>query len=165
MAALKGLSLSEVHRRALEQYCDRELAAARPDRVALIERFDRDMARRIYAGVDGFLMPSRFEPCGLGQLISFRYGTIPVVHEVGGLAETVRDADSEPGRGNGYSFAAYTAAAFGDAIDRAMRAYRAGGEAWSGLVRRVMSEDHSWDASARRYVSLYKTASRVRKAA
>ena len=127
--------------------------------------FDAALAQRIYAGSDLFLMPSRFEPCGLGQLISFRYGTIPVVHEVGGLAETVRDLDRDPTSGNGFSFAEYSPAAFDDAIARAMRTFGTGGEVWSELVRRVMREDHSWGASAKRYVDLYKKASRARKAA
>jgi starch synthase len=127
--------------------------------------FNAALAQRIYAGVDMFLMPSRFEPCGLGQLISFRYGTIPVVHEVGGLAETVRDADADAERGNGFSFARYAPDAFDDAIARAIRAFRADGERWSRLVRRVMREDHSWGASAKRYTELYRSASRVRKAA
>ena len=127
--------------------------------------FDAALAQRIYAGSDLFLMPSRFEPCGLGQLISFRYGTLPVVHEVGGLAETVRDLDRDAARGNGFSFAEYSPAAFDDAIARAMRVYRAGADVWTELVRRVMREDHSWGASAKRYAELYKKASRVRKAA
>ena len=122
--------------------------------------FDAALAQRIYAGADLFLMPSRFEPCGLGQLISFRYGTVPVVHAVGGLAETVRDVDDHPADGNGFSFSAYTPDAFTDAIDRAMSAFRAGGTSWRGLVARVMREDHSWAASAKRYVSLYRTAAR-----
>jgi starch synthase len=127
--------------------------------------FDAALAQRIYSGSDLFLMPSRFEPCGLGQLISFRYGTIPVVHEVGGLAETVRDADRDGARGNGFSFAQYSAAAFDDAIARAMRTYRSTPEVWTELVRRVMREDHSWGASAKRYIELYKKATRVRKTA
>jgi starch synthase len=110
-----------------------------------------------------FLMPSRFEPCGLGQLISFRYGTIPVVHAVGGLAETVRDADADPMRGNGFSFSRYDAGEFTDAIDRAIRAFRSG--SWRGLVRRAMGEDHSWGASAERYVALYGKARRLRRSA
>ena len=141
------------------------LAARYAGKLWLTLGFDAALAQRIYAGSDFFMMPSRFEPCGLGQLISFRYGTIPVVHEVGGLAETVRDVDRDGDRGNGFSFAAYSPAAFDDAISRAMRAYRANGEPWTELVRRVMREDHSWAASAKRYVDLYKTASRVRKAA
>jgi starch synthase len=127
--------------------------------------FDAALAQRIYAGSDLFLMPSRFEPCGLGQLISFRYGTIPVVHEVGGLAETVRDLDRHGARGNGFSFAEYAPAAFDDAIARAIRLHRSSTDAWTELVRRAMREDHSWAASAKRYVDLYRTASRVRKAA
>lgn len=127
--------------------------------------FDAALAQRIYAGSDLFLMPSRFEPCGLGQLISFRYGTVPVVHEVGGLAETVRDHGRDGERGNGFSFAEYSAAAFDGTIARAVRTYRAGGKPWSELVRRVMREDHSWEASAKRYVDLYKKASRAHKAA
>ncbi len=108
-------------------------------------------------------MPSRFEPCGLGQLISFRYGTIPVVHAVGGLAETVRDVDTHPADGNGFSFARYATDAFADAIDRAMRRLGAGGGPWRELVRRAMREDHSWNASAKRYVELYQKAARSRR--
>jgi starch synthase len=110
-------------------------------------------------------MPSRFEPCGLGQLISFRYGTIPIVHEVGGLAETVRDVDRDPARGNGFSFAEYAPTALNEAVARAIAAYRRSHDGWLDLVARVMREDHSWGASAKRYVDLYRTASRVRKAA
>jgi len=107
-------------------------------------------------------MPSRFEPCGLGQLISLRYGTIPVVHAVGGLRDTVRDADA--GRdGNGFTFDRYTPEAFQSALDRALAAYRAGGAAWDGLRRRGMREDHSWDASAKRYEALYRTAVKLKR--
>ena len=141
------------------------LASRYTGKLWLTLGFDAALAQRIYAGSDLFLMPSRFEPCGLGQLISFRYGTIPVVHEVGGLAETVRDVDRDGARGNGVSFAGYSPAALDDAIVRAMRRYRASPEAWTELVRRVMREDHSWSASAKRYVELYRTARRVRKAA
>jgi len=143
----------------------RALASFYRGKLWLTLGFDAGLAQRIYAGADLFLMPSRFEPCGLGQLISFRYGTIPVVHEVGGLAETVRDIDRDGARGNGFSFARYAAASLDDAIARAMSRYRAPTGPWTELVRRVMREDHSWDASAKRYVDLYRTASRVRKAA
>lgn len=140
----------------------KELAARYSGKLWLTLGFDAALAQRIYAGSDLFLMPSRFEPCGLGQLISFRYGTVPVVHAVGGLAETVRDADRDAERGNGFSFSAYRADAFQDAIDRAMRAFRS--ERWAALVRRVMREDHSWNASAKRYVDLYTKAVRTRRA-
>jgi starch synthase len=119
--------------------------------------FDAGLAQRIYAGSDMFLMPSRFEPCGLGQLISLRYGTVPVVRAVGGLADTVRDFDADPRHGNGFSFAAYTRAGFSGALARALRLYRHA-DRWRELTVRGMREDHSWQASARKYVELYETA-------
>ncbi len=118
--------------------------------------FDGALAQRIYAGSDMFLMPSRFEPCGLGQLISLRYGTIPVVHSVGGLADTVRDADARED-GSGFAFNAYAPASFLDACGRAIACFR-DADRWGALVSRGMREDHSWAASARQYVSLYETA-------
>ncbi len=124
----------------------------------------RDLAQRIYAGADLFLMPSRFEPCGLGQLISLRYGTIPVVRAVGGLATTVRDVDADP-KGNGFSFIKYEAAAFSDAILRALHRYKADGDPWRQLRTRAMREDHSWAASAKRYVEMYAAAAKARRAA
>lgn len=141
----------------------KQLAARSAGKLWLRLGFDAALAQRIYAGSDFFLMPSRFEPCGLGQLISLRYGTIPVVHAVGGLAETVRDLDADPGRGNGFSFSRYATEAFTDAIDRAMRSFRADGIPWRELLGRAMREDHSWSASARRYVELYTRARRVRR--
>ncbi len=82
----------------------REQAKASPDRVAFMERFDRVMARKIYAGADFFAMPSRFEPCGQGQMIALRYGTLPIVHRTGGLADTVVDETAHPGEGTGFVF-------------------------------------------------------------
>lgn len=136
----------------------REFAKASPGGLSLTLGFDAALAQRIYAGCDLFLMPSRFEPCGLGQLISLRYGTIPVVHAVGGLRDTVRDVDADPRTGNGFSFDRYAADAFQGALDRALRAYRTAGPAWDELRRRAMREDHSWGASAKRYEALYRTA-------
>ncbi len=107
----------------------RALAAAQPARVAFIERFDRDMARRIYAGSDLFLMPSRFEPSGQGQMIALRYGTPPVVRRTGGLADSVVDVDEHPDAGTGFVFDAATAAALVAAVRRAatLRATGPGG--------------------------------------
>jgi starch synthase len=141
-----------------------ELAAKNSGRLALTLGFDAALAQRIYAGADLFLMPSRFEPCGLGQLISLRYGTIPVVRAVGGLATTVRDVDADP-RGIGFSFKKYEAAAFSDAITRALHRYKAGGEPWRQLRGRAMREDHSWTASAKKYVEMYSAAAKARRAA
>jgi starch synthase len=142
----------------------RELAAKEKGRISLTLGFDAALAQRIYAGADLFLMPSRFEPCGLGQLISLRYGTIPVVRAVGGLATTVRDVDRD-GRGNGFSFAKYEPAAFVDALTRALHRYNADGQPWLALRTRAMREDHSWTASAKRYVEMYAAAAKARRAA
>ena len=143
----------------------KDLAARSAGKLWLTLGFDAALAQRIYAGSDLFLMPSRFEPCGLGQLISFRYGTIPVVHQVGGLAETVHDTDADPKKGNGFSFSGYDVGAFTDALDRSRKRFAANGAPWRELVQRVMREDHSWGASARRYVDLYKRAVRLRRSA
>jgi starch synthase len=143
----------------------RELATKARGRLALTLGFDAALAQRIYAGADLFLMPSRFEPCGLGQLISLRYGTIPVVRAVGGLVDTVHDVDTDARRGNGFSFAKYEAAAFADAIERSLHRYRAGREPWIALRARAMREDHSWTASAKRYVRMYTAAAEARRAA
>jgi starch synthase len=142
----------------------RELAQRSQGKLWLTLGFDASLAQRIYAGSDLFLMPSRFEPCGLGQLIAFRYGTIPVVHAVGGLAETVRDVDAHPSDGNGFSFSRYAPDSFRDAVDRGVARFRADGGFWRELVSRAMREDHSWNASAKRYVELYKKGARLRHA-
>ncbi|MEK6620667.1 MAG: glycogen synthase [Chloroflexota bacterium] len=142
----------------------RELAARFGGKLSLTLSFDAALAQRIYAGADLFLMPSRFEPCGLGQLISLRYGTIPVARAVGGLADTVRDAAADPRRGNGFSFREYTAAALVGAARRALAAYRHEAP-WAALRERAMREDHSWAASATRYVEMYEAARASKRAA
>lgn len=129
------------------------LAAQYPDRVSATIGFDERLAHLTEAGADIFLMPSRFEPCGLNQLYSLRYGTIPVVRATGGLHDTVVDAD-EPG-GNGIKFVPYTAAALVDAVRRALNLFRDKGR-WMALQRAAMAADASWDASAREYVKVYR---------
>jgi starch synthase len=131
------------------------------DRVAVIDRFDRDEARRIYAGADVFLMPSRFEPCGQGQMIALRYGTLPLVRRTGGLADTVRDADEDAVRGNGFVFETAEPAALLEAAERAIRAYREHAR-WDRLVERGMAEDFSWTKPAREYSAAYERAARMR---
>jgi starch synthase len=133
------------------------VAARHRDRLAVMDRFDRDEARRIYAGADVFLMPSRFEPCGQGQMISFRYGTLPLVRSTGGLADTVFDADRDRERGNGFVFGPATSAALGDAAERAIAAYRDPAR-WSALVQRAMAEDFAWSRPAKEYVAAYERA-------
>jgi starch synthase len=143
----------------------RAIAIERPDRVAFVERFDRVMARKIYAGADFFAMPSRFEPCGQGQMIALRYGTPPIVHRVGGLADTVIDEKTNPGAGTGFSFRGATVAGLLRACANAMRLRAAGGPAWEGLLDRGMAVDFDWvTGSAPRYVEAYRRAVEIRGA-
>ncbi len=142
----------------------RALAAANPTRVALIERFDRDMARRIYAGADLFLMPSRFEPCGQGQMIALRYGTPPVVRRTGGLADSVIDARERPGEGTGFVFDAATPAALVAAVARAAAMRSGDPVAWEALRDRGMAMDFNWvTGSAPRYLEAYRRAIAIRQ--
>ncbi|MFH1178041.1 MAG: glycogen synthase GlgA [Acidobacteriota bacterium] len=125
---------------------------AHPGRVKLFLRFDEGLAHRIYAGSDLFLMPSRYEPCGLGQMIAMRYGTLPVVHRTGGLADTVTDAASACG--TGFVFAELTPAALVAALARARETLRHP-RRLAELRRHGMGRDFSWAASAREYLELY----------
>jgi starch synthase len=141
----------------------RKLVRKSPDRVALIEQFDRAMARRIYAGADFFAMPSRFEPCGQGQMIALRYGTPPIVHRTGGLADTVVDETAHPGEGTGFVFVQETTAALMEACDRAFALRAAGGAPWEGLLDRGMAVDFDWTTgSAPKYVEAYRRAVAIR---
>lgn len=137
----------------------RDLAKQYPLQLAAHLLFDPKMAKRIYAGSDIFLMPSRYEPCGLGQLISFRFGTVPLVRETGGLADTVKDFDPKTGKGTGFVFREYDANVFLEAVDRALEAFR-DPKIWLKLVRNGMKSDFSWRASAKRYVELYERVER-----
>ena len=140
------------------------LARKRPDAVAVSERFDRALARRIYAGSDLFVMPSRFEPCGQGQMIALRYGTPAIVHRTGGLADTVVDADAFPDEGTGFVFETPTVAALLEACRRAMSHYHAGGIAWAELQDRGMAIDWSWEAGpAEQYAATYRRAVSLRR--
>jgi starch synthase len=136
------------------------LADGRPDRLAVVARFDRDLARRIYAGVDAFLMPSRFEPCGQGQMIALRYGTPPVVRATGGLADTVHDADAQPEIGTGFSFGPASPEALHGACRRAMKAM-ADSERWAAIRQRGMAVDFGWAEPARQYLAAYDRATRL----
>ena len=119
--------------------------------------FDHILSRRIYAGSDMFLMPSHYEPCGLGQLIAFRYGSVPVVRKTGGLADTVFDSRDGVRDPNGFSFDDYTPEAFLEAITRALDAYR-DKKSWDKMVRIGMHSDYSWEHSAAEYDALYEKA-------
>jgi starch synthase len=128
-----------------------------PHQAAALLTFNASLAQKIYAGSDMFLMPSRFEPCGLGQMIALRYGSIPIVRETGGLADTVQNFDPATGEGNGFSFRAYDSMALYATIVRALENYRYS-DTWRNLTVRAMAADHSWAASARKYVELYRRA-------
>jgi starch synthase len=141
----------------------RAAAAAHPGQVAVRLGYDDDLARRIYAGTDAFLMPSRYEPCGLGQLIALRYGGAPVVRRTGGLADTVTEFDPARRTGTGFIFDPFTADALLATVRRAASTYRQPA-VWKALVRNAMAEDFSWDASAREYVTLYRKALKARSA-
>lgn len=132
-----------------------------PGRVSIQLQFDDALARRIYAGSDIFLMPSRYEPCGLGQLIALRYGSVPLVRKTGGLADTVTDPAENPQKANGFTFKEATAPALLAALERALGLY-ADRRAWLKLVKRGMGQDFSWSTSARRYLELYQKAAEVR---
>ena len=134
-----------------------KLAAQHPDRIAVLERFDRDEARRIYAGADLFLMPSRFEPCGQGQLIAMRYATPPVVRRSGGLADTVIDADDDPEQGNGFVFGPAEPEALTAAVRRALAAM-ADPTRFRRIQAAGMARDHSWRVPAAEYEAAYRRA-------
>jgi starch synthase len=131
------------------------LAERYPQQFRAFLTFNTPLAQRIYAGTDMFLMPSRFEPCGLGQMIAMRYGSVPIVRRTGGLADTVEDYRPETSRGHGFLFEAYDPLALYAAVVRAVEIYRHQ-PIWQGLIRRGMQRDYSWGASAQQYVHLYR---------
>ena len=135
------------------QFVMQQHARAHPQRIAVRIGFDAALAQRIYAGSDAFLMPSRFEPCGLGQMIALRYGSVPIVRATGGLNDTVREGFD----GNGFRFHPYEAKHFADAIARALQVYR-DPESWALLRARGMREDNSWDQAAQQYGGVYDWA-------
>ena len=124
-----------------------------PGRISFVCGFIPALARKIYAGSDVFLMPSKSEPCGLAQMIALRYGTIPIVRETGGLKDSVKDLGGA--NGNGFTFQTYNADDMLDAIIRAQRLYFDSGP-WNEAVLNALSCDFSWDRSAGEYIDLYK---------
>ena len=129
-----------------------------PDKVSASIMFSGDLANRIYAGADMFLMPSKFEPCGLAQMIALRYGTIPIVRETGGLKDTVHAFVDYAGTGNGFTFASYNAHDMLHVIREACGVFRFNKPAWSKLIMQGMQSDFSWGSSADKYIEVYKTA-------
>lgn len=140
------------------------LAARYPQQVSVNLTFNVEMSQRIYAGSDMVLMPSRFEPCGLTQMLAMRYGSIPVVHRTGGLADTVKEFDPASNSGNGFSFDRYDPFHLFAAIVRAIEVYKFP-HIWQDLMQRAMLADYSWDASAEQYVALYRRALELQRIA
>ncbi len=138
--------------RQLEEFF-RGLELRHKGRVSANIRFDDTLAQRIYAGSDMFIMPSRFEPCGLGQMFSLRYGTIPVVRKTGGLSDTVDRYNPKTMRGNGFVFETYTADGLMWALDEALGVYYSG--SWDSVVKNAMKSNNSWETSAQKYIDLY----------
>jgi starch synthase len=141
-----------------EEYYERlltEMADRYPDKVRVQVKYDNVIAHKVEAGSDIFLMPSRYEPCGLNQMISLRYGTIPVVRATGGLQDTI---DEQPnGQGNGFKFWGYNSNDLLDAIKRALATF-ANKEEWTGMMLRGMAQDFSWEQPAKEYVRVYERA-------
>jgi starch synthase len=135
----------------------RNLAVRFPDRIGVRIGFDEALAHLIEAGADLFLMPSHFEPCGLNQMYSLRYGTVPIVRRVGGLADTVTDEQFSRRKATGFVFDAHTPEALLGTVRRALSTFGNPGR-WKELQLEGMAQDHSWDRSAREYVKIYERA-------
>lgn len=139
----------------------REQAHKNPTKVGFYTPFSEKMASRVYAGSDIYLMPSLYEPCGLSQLISLRYGSIPIVRSVGGLYDTVTDFDPNENSGNGFVFQEYSSAQLLVAIARATEEYKHH-DTWNKLVSRAMKQSFSWELPAKKYVELYRVALKIK---
>ncbi len=142
--------------RKYEEFFD-EIAKKYPEKCGVKIAYDDALAHKIEGGADMFLMPSRYEPCGLNQIYSLKYGTVPIVRATGGLADTVIDVDENPGEGTGFSFSEYRSKDLYETIVRALSWYNRK-EEWEKIVIRGMQKDFSWDVSAGKYLELYRTA-------
>lgn len=138
------------------------LANKYPDKLRVRIDFNNPLGHKIYAASDMFLMPSRYEPCGLGQLISFKYGTVPIVHKIGGLSDTVIDFNSKNGLGNGFTFKEYSSFHLLKSIKKALKVYQ-NQKLWKKLVRNSMELDFSWDRSSKEYLKLYEKVCSIKK--
>jgi starch synthase len=133
-----------------------------PEKISVRITYDDTLAHKIEAGSDIFLMPSRYEPCGLNQIYSLKYGTVPVVHATGGLDDTIEEWDPATETGTGFKFPDSTASDFYAAIERALTLFRGDKEAWQVLMRNGMGKDYSWTTPAAEYAALYKQVARRR---
>ena len=135
----------------------RKIAKKHPKKIAIYTPFTEIMASKVYAGSDMFLLPSRFEPCGLSQLISLRYGSIPIVHETGGLSDTIKNFNPKTRKGNGFVFKNYAREEFLMAVARAIENYRYP-QTWEFLTWQGMMQSYSWELPAKKYLKIYKIA-------
>ncbi len=135
----------------------RDLQYRYPDKVSANILFDDTLAQKIYAGSDMFLMPSLFEPCGLGQLFSMSYGTVPITRTTGGLVDTVKHFDAETGEGNGFQFHDYDAGGLMWAINQALAVYYDDKDLWNKVVQNAIRTRFSWEDSAKKYIDVYNT--------
>jgi starch synthase len=133
-----------------------------PQKFALKIAYDNALAHKIEAGSDLFLMPSHYEPCGLNQIYSLRYGTVPVVRATGGLDDTVEQFDPRTNKGTGFKFREYSGEAMLETLRTAIKVYRGDQNAWQTLMRNGMAQDYSWINSAREYVKVYERARQMK---
>jgi starch synthase len=137
----------------------REAAETYPSQLGVNLTFNNAMAHKVEAGADMFLMPSRYEPCGLNQLYSLKYGTIPIVRKTGGLADSITDANTRSvrsGKATGFVFEEHTADALFDAVHRAVGLFTKKPGQWNKLMQNAMAQDYSWTRSAEEYQALFK---------
>jgi len=140
----------------------KKIGLENPERTSINIDFDNALAHQIEAGSDIFLMPSRFEPCGLNQMMSLKYGTVPIVRRTGGLADTVLEYDPKTRAGNGFVFEEMKGEDFSKAVNRALKLY-ADPDHWQQIVENGMRADFSWEASAEKYLQLYQRALKIVK--
>jgi len=139
----------------------REWALRHPEKVAVEIRYDEALAHKVEAGADMFLMPSRYEPCGLNQIYSLKYGTVPIVRATGGLDDTIEAWDEKKGTGTGFKFTGYDPRNLLAEVDRALAAFR-NKAAWQRLMRNGMAANYEWSGPAREYMAVYEAAARRR---
>ncbi len=127
-----------------------------PEKTSINIAFDLSLAQKVYAGVDMFLMPSAFEPCGLSQMISMRYGTLPIVHEIGGLKDTVEPYNPITNKGTGFGFDNFQPFYLMNVLKQAIELYQNHSEIWQELMQQAMAKDFSWNESSQQYLALYQ---------
>jgi len=135
----------------------RYFASKYPEKLAIKLEFSDKLAHEIYGGADMFLMPSRFEPCGISQMIAMRYGTVPIVRETGGLKDTVMPYTEITSSGNGFSFVNYSAHELLFAVQRAVGIYYDDKPVWDSIRQNALTSDFSWDRSANAYIEIYES--------